>query len=148
MTFERVLKLLKEDKKVRRTDWGNKNCYISFNLAGVLIKYFWLDRNDYWDWDYYSLDKNDTEADWEEYKEPLLTKEEKEFLTTIIKMLPYRLDELVLKHDYSVNANYLTIIGYAGDHPFGLFYVNDDYFKNLEINRTYSTKELELELED
>lgn len=145
MKFEEALRLLKEGKKVRRKEWKKKDEYLYIGHLGV---------------DYicestsgplgYSPTIPDLDAnDWEEYIEIkpliLLTKEEKWFLSSAIEMSPYRLDRLVLKHNYNNNENYLVFVSHVEEFPYGSIYVNDNYFKNLEIDRVYSIEELGLD---
>ena len=144
MTFEEALKLLKQGKKIRRTDWGNENCYISFNLAGTLLKYFWIDRNDYWDWDYYSIDKNDVEADWEEYEESLLTKEEKEYLKMVIKYYPFEISKVSLEYDDEyAYEKFIKLHNSSGFDE--AIYVKSGSFMSLELEKEYTLEELGLE---
>ena len=84
MNFSEALELLKQGKKVKRICWGATGCYIRFDESSVLSEYVRI--GDEWKEDDYIICKCDLLAqDWGEYKEPLLTEEEKEYLKMIIK---------------------------------------------------------------
>lgn len=83
--------------------------------------------------------------DWEEYKEPLLTEEEKEYLRMIIKFSPEEvnfvsLERLSVYRDYDFNMIWLT----HTDGDRNSYYVGKDYFQKLENNKIYTLKELGL----
>ena len=143
MKFEEALKLLKEGKKVKRHLAGSVNYYISFDKSGCLLEY--VNSNNKWFEDAYLLDKNDMLADdWEEYKEPLLTKEEKEFLKLLVKMTPYAIGCFELKTNISTNHDFLVLFGKDGLLIQTKIYVGIGYFSNLETDKAYTLKELGL----
>ena len=142
MKFEEALESLKEGKKVRRKLDGDVNYYITFDKSGCLLEY--VARSNKWFEDTYLLSKTDILAeDWEEYKEPLLTDEEKEFLKMVVKMTPYKIGSIELKTNSSTNHDFLVIFGTNGLLIQSKFYVGS-YFSNLEIDKVYTLKELGL----
>lgn len=136
MNFEEALKLLKAGKKVRRKDWEedhDKRCFIfgdelCCESEGGVIGYVGLSI------------KNMLATDWEEYKKPLLTEEEKEYLRMIIKFHPNNIDKIqIYRNTYGV-AIHLIYGMYIDKYTVSL-----DYFKNLEEDKGYTLKELELD---
>ena len=146
MNFSEALELLKQGKKVRRRNWGgNVKYYIAFSDVGnYLVKFVCLSNNPFED--VYFLSKDDTLSnDWEEYKEPLLTQEEKEYLKMIIKFSPCEVEFVLLERlsgykDYDYNIVWL--VHRDGDRL--AYYVGEDYFKNLKENNEYTLEELDL----
>ncbi len=148
MNFNEALELLKQGKKVRRSCWAN--CH---------QKYLYLENNEFW------LTTNEIAGligihydnivanDWEEYKEPLLTEEEKEYLKMVIKFHPRKIESAIvcLRKDY--NLVYLQYeveneyVGRKGDRPkdYDCYITKKDYFNNLKDNKEYTLKELGLE---
>ena len=139
MNFSEALELLKQGKGVERSCWGC-NSFIKLNKDIVYL------YNDFGDAEFI-LDLSSLLAqDWEEYKEPLLTKEEKEYLKMIIKFSPGEVDFVSLERlssykDYDYNMVWLTYRD--GDRH--AHYVGEDYFKNLEEGKGYALKELGLD---
>lgn len=139
MKFKEALKLLKEGKKVRQCSWDDKDCYIAFDGNDFLFRIYGRKYCA----EYYFLNQNDFISDWEEYKEPLLTDEEKEFLKMVVKMTPYKIGFIELKTNSSTNHDFLVIFGTNGLLIQSKFYVGS-YFSNLEIDKVYTLKELGL----
>ena len=84
MKFSKALELLKQGKKVRRKEWG-KSTKIFIRNEQLFV------GNDEEECSYantsvYYILSDILADDWEEYKEPLLTKEEKEYLKAIMKI--------------------------------------------------------------
>lgn len=141
MNFEEALKLLKAGKKVRRKDWEedhDKRCFIfgdelCCESEDGVIGYIGLSI------------KNILATDWEEYKKPLLTEREKEYLKTIIKAHPKKIDAIKIYRDVNSVVIYLIYRLYDRNHYVDKYYVNLDYFKNLEDGKQYTLKELGLD---
>ena len=140
MNFNEALELLKQGKKVRRI-----NCY------GYVSIYYLEGGTLYKQDDYCTLKigimpvKSLLDDDWEEYKEPLLTEEEKEYLKMIIKFSPAEVDLVSLERlsgykDYDYNIVWLAYRD--GDRH--AHYVGEDYFKSLKGNNEYTLEELGL----
>ena len=145
MTFEEALKLLKAGKKIRRKGWKenhDKRCFIfgdelCCESEGGVIGYVGLSI------------KNMLATDWEEYKEPLLTEEEKEYLRMIIKFSPGspgNIKLVTLGRFEDCNCIYLWYSLDDRDNS-KRHRVNKKFFKNLEGYRCYTLKELGLEEE-
>lgn len=136
MNFEKALELLKQGKKVRKCSWG-KYYYIVFDEDSLLRQK--KHGSDYYN-KYYILNKNDIDAVWEEYKELLLTEEEKEFLKTISKFHPEKIDKVRMFRGY-----YKFIYLHYGENSYDSYLVDSKYFKNLEDEKDYTLEELGLE---
>ena len=140
MNFSEALELLKQGKKVKRI-----NCY-------GYVSIYYLEGETLYKQDDYCTQKigiipvkNLLDDSWEEYKEPLLTKEEKEYLKMIIKFSPGEVELVSLERlsnykYYDYNMVWLTYQG--GDRH--AHYVGEDYFKNLKENNEYTLDELGL----
>ncbi len=138
MKFEEALELLKQGKKLRRSCWTNS-----------YKKYLYLENNEFW------LTTNEIAGiigihydnivanDWEEYEEPLLTEEEKEYLQMNIEFHPEEITSVNVRFHNHFNVVYLQY------EPNGFDYcmVNKNYFKNLEEKKEYTLEELGLEEE-
>ena len=148
MNFSEALELLKQGKKVERI-----NCY------GYVAIYYLEDGTLYKQDDYCTQKvgmmpvESLLDDGWEEYKEPLLTKEEKEYLKMIIKFHPnkigsvavcYRIDYKLVCLQYKVENE---CVGCKGDHSldYDCYTAGKDYFKNLEEGKGYALKELGLD---
>lgn len=139
MKFEEALKMLKEGKKVRRNNWENEYCYISFDHNGSLLQYS-ICNDDYWG-NYYYLHKTDLDADWEEYKEPLLNNEEKEFLKGVMEFVDFKINEIsIVRNSVGMFIELYDENGEDDATP----YLKTSYFKNLENDKRYSLNELGL----
>ena len=137
MTFEKALELLKQGKKVRKCSWG-KYYYIVFDEDSLLRQK--QHGCDYYN-KYYILNKNDVDAVWEEYKELLLTDEEKEYLKLIIKFHPEKITSISVYFRKDYNLVYFKYKDDSND----CVVTAKDYFKNLEDEKDYILEELGLE---
>ena len=137
MTFEKALELLKQGKKVRKCSWG-KYYYIVFDEDSLLRQK--QHGCDYYN-KYYILNKNDVDAVWEEYKELLLTDEEKEYLKLIIKFHPEKITSISVYFRKDYNLVYFKYKDDSND----CVVTAKDYFKNLEDDKDYTLEELGLE---
>lgn len=140
MTFEEALKALKEGKKIRRKDWcegffitltSNKCLVVNGRTSGLFIDDF-------------------SEDWWEEYKEDILDKEEKEYLSAVIK--PFR-DRItyIAKVEEDIHWFYWIMIrvdiGFLNDYyDFCLppFEETSDMYKKMEVGKEYTLEELGL----
>ena len=138
MTFEKALELLKQGKKVRKCSWG-KYYYIVFDEDSLLRQK--QHGCDYYN-KYYVLNKNDIDAVWEEYKESLLTEEEKEFLKRIHNADSRELVGIMISRNW--NKKRLLFV-FMPEEYFILDNIKDELFKNLEEGKYYTLKELGLE---
>ena len=143
MNFEEALKLLKAGKKIRRKDWKenhDKRCFIfgdelCCESEGGVIGYVGLSI------------KNMLATDWEEYKEPLLTEEEKEYLKMIIKFNLFKVKTVeITRPDHCWDGRHFILLrGYNDDEDASANFIKTNYFKNLENTKPYTLKELELD---
>ena len=140
MTIVEAVKALTEGKKIRRNDWSkgdyvtlkdNKVVTIGDQPSGLYIEDFSADC-------------------WEEYKEPVLNEEEKEYLSAVIK--PFR-DRItyIAKVEEDIHWFYWIMIrvdiGFLNDYyDFCLppFEETSSMYKNMELGKEYSLKELGL----
>ena len=140
MNFSEALELLKQGKKVRR-----------INSYGYVSIYYLEGETLYKQDDYCTLEigiipvKSLLDDSWEEYKEPLLTEEEKEYLKMIIKFSPAEVDFVSLESlsDYEdYDCNIVWLVYRDGDRD--AHYVGEDYFKGLKENNEYTLEGLGL----
>ena len=140
MNFSEALELLKQGKKVERT-----------NNYGYVAVYWLEDGKIYKQDDFYKLEigimpvKSLLDDGWEEYKEPVLTEEEKEYLKMIIKFSPSEVEFVSLERlsDYKdYDCNIVWLVYRDGDKD--AHYVGEDYFNNLKENNEYTLEELGL----
>lgn len=140
MTFEEALKALKEGKKVRKKTWDT-GWYVK--LSGERI----VNKNG--GCDFISI-ADLSEDNWEEYKEPVLTDKEKEYLSAVIK--PFR-DRItyIAKVEEDIHWFYWIMIrvdiGFLNDYyDFCLppFEETSDMYKNMEVGKEYTLEELGL----
>ena len=118
MTFEEALKAIKEGKKVGNKGWSS---------SVYLKKYF--DRVVNQDGKTMNLTITSMLSDdWEEYKEPVLDEEEKEYLSAVIK--PFR-DRVV----YIRKGNEYIVLHYFRE---------DTMYVNMEVNKEYNLEDLGL----
>lgn len=76
-----------------------------------------------------------------EEKQPILTEEEKAYLSAVIK--PFR-DKVVFikKYDYSNNQQYIRIKIINSISIFLPYFKTNKYYKKMEVDREYSLEEL------
>ena len=140
MTIVEAVKALTEGKKIRRNDWSkgdyvtlkdNKVVTIGDQPSGLYIEDFSADC-------------------WEEYKEPVLNEEEKEYLSAVIK--PFR-DRItyIAKVEEDIHWFYWIMIrvdiGFLNDYyDFCLppFEETSSMYKNMEVGKEYTLEELGL----
>ena len=148
MNFSEALELLKQGKKVKRI-----NCY------GYVSIYYLEGGTLYKQDDYCTLKVGMMPAErllddsWEEYKEPLLTAEEKEYLKMLIKFHPneigsvavcYRINYKLVCLHYKKENEY---VGCKDDQSldYDCYTARKDDFNNLENDKKYTLKELGLD---
>lgn len=140
MTIVEAVKALTEGKKIRRNDW-EKGHYITLIDNQVVSERGWVS----------GLCIDDFSANWwEEYKEDILDKEEKEYLRAVIK--PFR-DRItyIAKVEEDMHWFYWIMIrvdiGFLNDYyDFCLppFEETSSMYKNMEVGKEYTLKELGL----
>lgn len=143
MTFEEALKALKEGKKIRRKDWcegffitltSNKCLVVNGRTSGLFIDDF-------------------SEDWWEEVKEDILDKEEKEYLSAVIKPFRDKVTDITKVEDnvasfYSLYSLRICVhLGFI-DKYYELylppFEKKSSMYKNMEVDKEYTLKELGL----
>lgn len=141
MTFEEALKALKEGKKIRRKDWcdgffitltSNKCLVVSGRTSGLFIDDF-------------------SEDWWEEVKEDILDKEEKEYLSAVIKPFRDRVTYIKKVDTYfGCNKNCEYIFGKLSnkDTVIDVFtlpwFPKGSMYKGMELGKEYTLEELGL----
>lgn len=141
MNFSKALELLKQGKKVRKRCWANSQKL-----------YLDLENHEFWVatgtiTGTIGIRYDDMLADdWEEYKEPLLTEEEKEYLRMIIKFNLFKVKTVeITRPDLSFDErHFLLLKGYNDDEVDSANFIKPNYFKNLENTKPYTLKELGL----
>ena len=141
MTIVEAVKALTEGKKIRRKDWEKDN-YITLADNQVVSQNGWSS----------GLCIDDFSADWwEEYKEPILTDKEKEYLSAVIKPFRNRIT-YIKKVDkfWGCNKNYEHIFGRLSNtndvvDTFELpYFPKGTMYKNMEVGEKYTLEELGL----
>lgn len=141
MTFEEALKALKEGKKIRRKDWcdgffitltSNKCLVVNGRTSGLFIDDF-------------------SEDWWEEVKEDILDKEEKEYLSAVIKPFRDRVTYIKKVDTYfGCNKNCEYIFGKLSnkDTVIDVFtlpwFPKGSMYKGMELGKEYTLEELGL----
>lgn len=141
MTFEEALKALKEGKKIRRKDWcegffitltSNKCLVVNGRTSGLFIDDF-------------------SEDWWEEVKEDILGKEEKEYLRAVIKPFRDRVTYIKKVDTYfGCNKNCEYIFGKLSnkDTVIDVFtlpwFPKGSMYKGMELGKEYTLEELGL----
>ena len=141
MTIVEAVKALTEGKKIRRKDWEKDN-YITLADNQVVSQNGWSS----------GLCIDDFSADWwEEYKEPILTDKEKEYLSAVIKPFRNRIT-YIKKVDkfWGCNKNYEHIFGRLSNtndvvDTFELpYFPKGTMYKGMETRKEYTLEELGL----
>ena len=143
MKFEEILKPLRNGKKIRRRCW-KEDVLIEFSKYGELC--FVSDA-----FSRFVLELEDLNAtDWEIYHEPILDKEEREYLSAVIKPFRDRLVCIKKSRDLTNSFEYITIrivsAAYRdswSDIDFPYFKANSMY-KNMTLDKNYTLAELGL----
>lgn len=138
MKFEEVLPELREGKKVRIKDWF-KGEYIYFNKNKVILNQddTRVDTISYFEIIY---------KDWEIYKEPLLTEDEKEFIKSVLSFINNKKIELIKIEYDGLICSYRLCFENARNIVKCHFCFNDrELFKNLKLNYYYTLEELGLD---
>lgn len=140
MTFEEALKALKEGKKIRNNHW-RQGFYVMLKDNKIVNNYGGI---------YFVYVRSFREDCWEEYKEPILDKEEKEYLSAVIK--PFR-DRItyIAKAEEDIHWFYWIMIrvdlGFIDDYyelSLPPFMKTSAMYKNMEVGKEYTLKELGL----
>lgn len=142
MNFFEAMQELEKGNKVRKADWkdaiylykeNNEIRFSSTNVANFL----------------YIRDLN--YGTWELYKEPILTEEEKEYLSNVIKPFKNRVCYIIkYKHLCDLNEEYIQICvrSYNNemDEDINLpLFVKGSMYKNMKEERRYSLRALGLD---
>lgn len=139
MNFFEAMKELEKGNKVRNTDWKvglylyKENEDICFSGTGI-VKF---------------LNERDLNfGTWELYKEPILTKEEKEYISNIIKPFKNRVC-YIIKCDislFSYKGEYIQICVTPYNHYINLpAFTRGSMYNNMKSWYKYSLKELGLD---
>lgn len=101
-----------------------------------------------------SSDSYNEVVDWlsAEFEGPILTKEEKEYLTAVLKPFKYK-DVFISKRHWrweEENEDYEYLVIVFMDYPVGTLefplFEEDEMYKGLELYRRYSVEDLGIEL--
>ena len=145
MTIVEALKALREGKKVRNKIWEEheyimlKNGFIKYG-NGVTHRIDVYGEYDMCD---------DT---WEEYKEPILTDKEKEYLSAVIKPFKDKVKYIKKVDMYlSCNENYEYILSELGEKGKGVvntftlpYFPKGSMYKGMKAGKRYTLEELGL----
>ncbi len=133
MTTKELLQDLLAGKKMRMPSW-DKGYYVFINEDGCLMQ-------------------NNKKmpiglcincANWEEYKEEILDKEEKEYLEAVLRPFKDRVDRIVKYFNSRVNRQFIYIF-FTDDVGIKLPYFKaNTMYKGMEVDKKYTLKELGL----
>lgn len=141
MNFFEAMRELEKGNKVRNTKWKDTiylyedNEDICFSDAGVVKNLDIIDLNC---------------GTWELYKEPILTKEEKEYLSNVIKPFKNRVGYIIKYTNLcALNEEYIQICVKSYDNELDEdinlpLFVEGSMYKNMKKVHRYSLKELDL----
>ena len=138
----KLFEALDRYNKVRHNNWKNGR-YLTRNKWGNVVN----ERGEDWLVNFNIVDDND----WEEYKEPVLDEEEKEYLSAVIK--PFRDRVIYIKKiDVYLGCNKYDeyILGELGNKDdvvdtFALpYFTKGSMYKGMETNKKYTLEELGL----
>lgn len=142
MNFFDAMKELKKGNKVRNADWKvglylyKENEDIRFNGTGIAKFLNERDLN-------YGV--------WEIYKEPILDKTEKEYLSNVIKPFKYKVFYIVKDAVLLFTTKY-AFIKICVKTSLGMYeyinlpsFISDSMYKNMKLGYKYSLKELGLD---
>lgn len=133
MTTKELFEALLAGKKFKRKTWGS-NSYIYLDENGILR---------------YNIENVATfkiilDDDWQEYKEEILDKKEKEYLSAVIK--PFR-DEIkyIVKDDrYTGDREYIFIVIKNDCSITFPYFKKNAMYKGMELDKEYTLEELGL----
>ena len=140
MNFSKALELLKQGKKVRRKAW-EKSTKIFIRNEQLFVDDDEVECN-YANTSVYYILSDILADDWEEYQEPLLTKEEKEYLKMIIKFYPEKIEKISIyrsPHYTLIYLEYGDKVSYKESYLTG-----SNHFENMEVGKHYTLEELGL----
>lgn len=140
MTFLEALEEAKKGKKVRHDLWSSEIYLVikNGNIKMCNTQYNCLTKDDY------------TSNSWEIYKEKILTDEEKEFLSNIIKPFKNRVCYIIkYKTLFSDNDEYIQIRvkSYNAklyEHISLPIFVKGSMYKNMKVDYKYIVEDLDL----
>ena len=133
MRFEEALKYLRQGKKVRRKKWDSREyVYIENKNLNYSGRAYCLD-------DSFLLDNN-----WELYKEPILDKKEKEYLSAVIK--PFKIRCITKSETISDLSEFITICldNDEDEHITLPYFKKGTMYKGMKPDKNYTLKELGL----
>lgn len=136
MKFEDALKLLRQGKKIRRSCWS-KNIYLVLTKNGATA---YADDEQ---WDYGMTIQTILENDWEVYEEPILDKEEKEYLSAVIKPFKDKING-IMKSDAKGLFEYITMYLGGNDKVILPNFKKGTMYKGMKLYKIYTLKELGL----
>lgn len=146
MTFYEAIKALEEGKKVRRKAWGSDTYICLGNLDGAFLNYtvgkeFVGGEKFNGCLVFYLPDIQ--AADWELYKEPILDKEEKEYLENVLRPFKNKVN-WVAKNGCGNNFEYLWFDLREDDGLCLPSFKKDTMYKGMKPNKHYTLEELGL----
>ncbi len=83
-------------------------------------------------------------CDWEEYKEPILTDKEKEYLSNVIKPFKNKVECIYKKNALNRGKEWI-VIGFDDDEANFPYFKTGTMYNGMEVNKEYTLKELGLE---
>lgn len=149
MTDKELLQKLLEGKKMKLSPTCDSksfivytnNEYIYMNNEGMLIKHNNCGIESSL-WELY-LNGDLTGYEWVEYKEPILDEEEKAYLSAVIKPFRERVKTIWKRRIYE-NSDDVIMIQLEYDLLNLPYFKQGTMYKNMEANKKYTLKELDL----
>lgn len=135
MTTKELFENLLAGKKMKLGSWCNDH-YIVLAENGLLEERF--------DGTFIYPDIYSGYLDWQEYKEEILDKKEKEYLSAVIKPFRDKISCIIKSERYTHDKEYITIvINHEEDIEFPYF-SKDTMYKGMKTDRNYTLEELGL----
>ncbi len=133
MTTKELFENLLAGKKMRKAFWDND-------------MYFYLDKKGQLNCNYFEpVDSIYLKGnDWQEYKEEILDKEEKEYLSAVIKPFRNRIKYISKTDKYTHDEENIFITIENSDSIWFPYFKKNAMYKGMELNKKYTLKELGL----
>lgn len=137
MNILEAMTALNAGKKIRLRSWPN-GVYLYLKYGQI------FGENDKPDFDTISINNRTLLEEWEEYKEPILTNEEKEYLSAVIKPFRNHVKSIEkIKSIITVKLEYLNI-NMVADGITLPYFNKGAMYKRMEVDKEYTLEELGL----
>ncbi len=138
MTTKELFENLLAGKKMKLKEWCIENHYIFLDSNGRLIE------NGYGANPFPKLSLEVCEETWQEYKEEILDKEEKAYLSAVIKPFRNRIKYISKTDKYTHDEENIFITIENSDSIWFPYFKKGTMYKGMELNKKYTLEELGL----